>query len=427
MRTRWVPPYYQRELLQKLQRLRQGKNSVEEYYQELQTGLIRCGLVEDNEAMLARFMGGLNKEIQTILEYKDYTTITRLFHLACKAEREVRIDRPLRDLTFLQAEIHHGPRGPSTYTRPAAPPSTTAAHSYREPPKQSPPPFKGAQSGPAASSSSSMASTGQTRDRDIKCRRCQGGGHFAKDCPSKRVMTITADGGYESASDYDEETLVLLANEEQGAHDEAHDIEYMAADDADTYDSLVAQRVLSVQVTKAEQNQRHNLFHTKGVVKERSVRIIIDGGSCNNLASMELVEKLSLTKRPHPHPYYIQWFNNNGKIKVTRSVRVHFSIAAYADYVDCDVVPMQACSLLLGRPWQFYRNVVHHGSTNQFTLVHMDKNISLLPMSPEQIMKDDLARASKAKQEKHKSENEIAAKEFEQQHKTNKKIYTCYF
>src|SRR3954469_2570082 len=51
----------------------------------------------------------------------------------------------------------------------------------------------------------------------------------------------------------------------------------------------------------------------------------------------------------------------------------------------------------------------------------MDKNIALLPMSPKQIMKDDLARASKAKQEKHKSENEIAAKEFEQQHKTNSK------
>ena len=32
MRTRWVPPYYQRELLQKLLRLRQGKNSIEEYY-----------------------------------------------------------------------------------------------------------------------------------------------------------------------------------------------------------------------------------------------------------------------------------------------------------------------------------------------------------------------------------------------------------
>ena len=89
MHTRWVPPYYQRELLQKLQRLRQGKNSVEEYYQELQTGMIRCGIVEENEAMHARFMGGLNKEIQTILDYKEYTNITHLFHLACKVEREV--------------------------------------------------------------------------------------------------------------------------------------------------------------------------------------------------------------------------------------------------------------------------------------------------------------------------------------------------
>ena len=89
MHTHWVPPYYQPELLQKLQCLRQGKNSVEQYYQELQTGMIRCGIVEENEAMLARFMFGLNREIQTILEYKEYNNITRLFHLACKAECEV--------------------------------------------------------------------------------------------------------------------------------------------------------------------------------------------------------------------------------------------------------------------------------------------------------------------------------------------------
>ena len=86
MHTHWVPPY---EFLQKLQRLRQGKIYVEEYYQELQTGMIRCGIVEENEAMLARFIGGLNREIQTILEYKEYTNITRLFHLACKAKCEM--------------------------------------------------------------------------------------------------------------------------------------------------------------------------------------------------------------------------------------------------------------------------------------------------------------------------------------------------
>ena len=71
MHTRCVAPYCQCELIQKLQRLRQGKISVEGYYHELQTCMIRCGIVEDNEAMLARFMGGLNREIQTILEYKE--------------------------------------------------------------------------------------------------------------------------------------------------------------------------------------------------------------------------------------------------------------------------------------------------------------------------------------------------------------------
>ena len=134
-------------------------------------------------------------------------------------------------------------------------------------------------------------------------------------------MIVTEDGGYESASDYDEETLALITREEHGGDDSDHETQYMAAEDADRYECLVAQRVLSVQVTQAEQNQRHNLFHTKGVVKERSIRVIIDGGSCNNLASMEMVEKLSLSTRPHPHPYYIQWFNNSGKVKVTRTVR----------------------------------------------------------------------------------------------------------
>ena len=108
-----------------------------------------------------------------------------------------------------------------------------------------------------------------------------------------------------------------------------------------------------------------------------------------------MVEKLFLTTRRHPHPYYIQWFNNNGKVKVTRTIRVHFSISTYTDYVDFDVVPMQACSLLLGRPWQFDKNSIQHGRNNQYTLVHKNKNITLLPMTPDSILKDDINRVIK--------------------------------
>ena len=67
-------------------------------------------------------------------------------------------------------------------------------------------------------------------------------------------MIATEDGGYGSASNYDEETLSLITSEEHGGYDSDHETKYMAAEDADMYECLVAQRVLSVQVTQVEQN-----------------------------------------------------------------------------------------------------------------------------------------------------------------------------
>ena len=69
-------------------------------------------------------------------------------------------------------------------------------------------------------------------------------------------------------------------------------------------------------------------------------------------------------------------------------------------------------------------NSVHHGRNNQYILVHKDKNITLLPMTPDSILKDDINRSNKAKQETNKSENQIVAKEFEQLMKPNNKPST---
>jgi hypothetical protein len=51
--------------------------------------MLRCNLEEREDTAMSRFVASLNREIQDILEYKDYTNITHLFHFACKAEREV--------------------------------------------------------------------------------------------------------------------------------------------------------------------------------------------------------------------------------------------------------------------------------------------------------------------------------------------------
>ena len=78
--------------------------------------------------------------------------------------------------------------------------------------------------------------------------------------------------------------------------------------------------------------------------------MIIDGGSYTNVASTTLVEKLNLPTMKHPRPYKLQWLNDCGEVKVNKQVLVSFSIGRYKDEVLCDVVPMHAGHILLGRP-----------------------------------------------------------------------------
>ena len=423
MRARFVPSYYARDLLNQLQQLKQGTKSVEEYYQELQMGMLRCNLEEDVEPAMARFLGGLNREIQDILAYKEYTNITRLFHLACKAEREVQ-GRRASTRTNISAGRNFStqPRSSIPSTGRAAAPYSSSARIAAPPssdkPRDNPANSAAKTTQKPAATTSSVASTGRTRD--VQCHRCKGFGHVMRDCPSKRVLVVKNDGEYSSTSELEEDILALLAADHAGS--EGCSEEHINAAEADRYESLIVQRVLSAQMEKAEQNQRHTLFQTKCVIKERSCRVIIDGGSCNNLASSDMVEKLALTTQPHPHPYCIQWLNNTGKAKVTKLVRINLAIGSYKDVVECDVVPMQACSILLGRPWQFDKDSMHHGRSNQYSFQYHDKRIVLHPMSPEAILKDELTRASKMKnQEQVKSENQIVANELEKHKKRSAK------
>ena len=52
----------------KLQRFQQGTLSVDAYYKELETLLCKLEIREDDEALIARFVSGLRKEIQDIVE-----------------------------------------------------------------------------------------------------------------------------------------------------------------------------------------------------------------------------------------------------------------------------------------------------------------------------------------------------------------------
>jgi len=219
-----------------------------------------------------------------------------------------------------------------------------------------------------------------------------------KDCPSQWAYIATADGYISTSNIEDEEEKENVDGEE----------EILGGEDTMTYMSAIVQRVLNTQVQQPDQLQRHNLFQIFFVINNRRVQVIIDGCSCNNLVSSELVMKLGLTTRPHQHPYHIQWLNDSGMAKVTQTCIVSFSIGSYSDSVDCDVVPMQTCSLLLGRPWEHDNNATHHGISNKYTFVHKGKEYTLLPLTPTEIVQAEKERAASLNDTK--SENQQVAK-----------------
>jgi hypothetical protein len=122
-----------------------------------------------------------------------------------------------------------------------------------------------------------------------------------QDCPSKRTTIATADGGYASASDIEDENII--AANISGSDDGAKEV--LGTSATNNYRTLIVRRVLSAMVGEDDKRQRHNLFNMFLVVEDCRVHTIIDGGSCNNLVNVEVVKKLGLTTREHPHPYHI--------------------------------------------------------------------------------------------------------------------------
>ncbi|KAK1695747.1 hypothetical protein QYE76_012444 [Lolium multiflorum] len=145
------------------------------------------------------------------------------------------------------------------------------------------------------------------------CHTCGGKGHFKRDCPNRKVMIINEDNKYETGDDVDP----------NAPDDDDYDTDGEDAYPSDARTIVVSQRALNVLPSAS--TQRCNLFQTKALVgPDKACKVIIDGGSCRNLASKELCTKLKLKYLPHPHPYYIQWLSDNGEMKnIVTTVEIH--------------------------------------------------------------------------------------------------------
>ena len=161
MRKRFVPTHYYRELYKKLQGLRQGSRSVEDYFKEMEIVMIRANVEEDREATMARFLMGLNREIHDRVEMHHYVELEDMVHMAIKVEQQLKRGGGTR-------AGHNSSSNPwrLTTARKEDKPQTSSTPKYKSEPK---------------SENTNQISKGKTdpstsRNRDIKCFKCQGRG-----------------------------------------------------------------------------------------------------------------------------------------------------------------------------------------------------------------------------------------------------------
>eukprot|EP00253_Pinus_taeda_P027252 PITA_27252 len=151
-------------------------------------------------------------------------------------------------------------------------------------------------------------------------------------------------------------------------------------------ESLVVNKVLLKPAKEvAEPSQRKTFFRTVCKVQGKCCQMIIGSGSTDNLVSTEVVEKLKLKTMKHPTPYKVSWLQKGHQLLVNEQCEVEFQVGKYKDKIVCDVMPMDVCHILLGRPWQYDRGAMHDGKRNTYKFGKDGVNHMLLPLQEKEV------------------------------------------
>ena len=63
-----------------------------------------------------------------------------------------------------------------------------------------------------------------------------------------------------------------------------------------------------------------------------------------------MVQELKLRRIHHPFPYEVPWLTKGQQTLINEQAWVNFQIGKYKDIILCDIVDIDACHLLFGRP-----------------------------------------------------------------------------
>ncbi|GJS89136.1 putative nucleotidyltransferase, ribonuclease H [Tanacetum coccineum] len=328
----FIPHNYQQLMYQRLQNMKQGTKFVEDYTTEFYQLIARNDIQETDDQLVSRYIGGLRVQIMDSVNMFDPVTLSDAYQRALAFEKQNR-----RVKSSSSPTITGGSSSSGNVTSRFVPNQTKVG---------------GGSTGPIPKG---VESSG------LKCFNCGEPGHRQSECKKAGKRHLFANEEWEdnglADNDYEEPPVF---------DDEQYEEEIVSGD---VGMNLMIRRSCLTLKAVGDDWLKHIIFQS----------------TCTILG--KAVQKLGLKIENHPKPYKLQWLKKGGEVTVSKRVLVAFSVGTtYKDSVWCDVVPMDACHLLLGRPWEYDRNTTHYGRANTYSFLFDGVKITLMPNKPKELV-----------------------------------------
>uniref|UniRef100_A0A0D3AQN9 CCHC-type domain-containing protein n=1 Tax=Brassica oleracea var. oleracea TaxID=109376 RepID=A0A0D3AQN9_BRAOL len=347
LRQTFLPHNYERTMYTRLQNLRQGNRTVDEYAEEFALLLTRNEINDSQVQLVSRFIGGLRSQLQTAMAQFDPSTIGEAHRRAASFEQQSRTSNRNQSTSRTHTQDSAGSNTPSTATKET---SDAAASSTK----------------PVTPEEQQLRRS--TRPNALRCYSCGELGHRKTACPHATRRGLLIDETIDEHEVYD-------SQDEDGLGDD--DTTHPTTGDHGRL--LVLRRACFTPQRPDDQWLRTNIFRSTCTIRDRICCFVIDSGSCRNVVSEEAITKLGITREKHPSPYNLGWLNDTATIRITERAIVPFSVGLhYKDRMYFDIASIDFCHLLLGRPWEFDRKIIHDGANNTYSFLWNAQNIILL-------------------------------------------------
>ncbi|XP_073107884.1 uncharacterized protein [Elaeis guineensis] len=272
LKRKFLPDHYCQDIFIKFHNLRPKSLTVEEYTMAFEEFFMKCDVHEPEEQMIACYLDGLNWDISDTVQLQPYYNLSDVIQLAIKVEKQQARKRTMKQKKPATNRWNQGSKAAVPKANPVFPKASSSKATNNKDAKET--------------------NATRTDDSSRKYFKCQGFGHITADCPNRRIIILVKEESNEEGND--DEAKYDNNNEEE-----------VPADDGE---SLMIRRALNAaMMTEDESWPRHNIFHTRCTTKGKVCKVIIDGGSYENIIANYMVEKLKLPTKAHPQPYRLQW------------------------------------------------------------------------------------------------------------------------